>query len=247
MSITMQVPIYFDYAATTPIDPRVAQQMSDCLVQDGNFGNPASRSHMYGWKAEEAVENARRQVAEQVAALTKSERQTLAAHGVRLGQFGVYLPALLKPKAAELRALLWSVHGARPAPALPWGRNSLSLDGEVPDALLWACGYRTAGTLAVRIDRLEALARAARKLAKQGPFGPTPALRDIVGCGTKDFPAVMAALGFRWTEDAAGGRFERRPAKRKAPRRRAGGSPGSAEEPKPCSPFAVLKQLTIRE
>ncbi len=60
----MQRPIYFDYAATTPIDPRVARQMSDCLLRDGNFGNPASRSHMFGWKAEEAVENARRQVAE---------------------------------------------------------------------------------------------------------------------------------------------------------------------------------------
>ncbi|MGI9285388.1 MAG: IscS subfamily cysteine desulfurase [Pseudomonadales bacterium] len=60
----MQLPIYFDYAATTPIDPRVAQRMGDCLVLDGNFGNPASRSHMFGWKAEEAVENARRQVAE---------------------------------------------------------------------------------------------------------------------------------------------------------------------------------------
>ncbi len=60
----MQLPIYFDYAATTPIDPRVAQQMSDCLLRDGNFGNPASRSHLFGWKAEEAVESARRQVAE---------------------------------------------------------------------------------------------------------------------------------------------------------------------------------------
>ncbi len=60
----MQLPIYFDYAATTPVDPRVAQQMSDCLLRDGTFGNPASRSHVFGWQAEQAVENARRQVAE---------------------------------------------------------------------------------------------------------------------------------------------------------------------------------------
>jgi len=62
----MRVPIYFDYAATTPVDPRVAQKMSECLLAEGNFGNPASRSHKFGWEAEEAVEIARRQVADLV-------------------------------------------------------------------------------------------------------------------------------------------------------------------------------------
>ncbi|WP_271273310.1 IscS subfamily cysteine desulfurase [Aliamphritea hakodatensis] len=60
----MKLPIYFDYAATTPVDPRVAEKMIECLTIEGNFGNPASRSHLYGWKAEEAVETARRQVAD---------------------------------------------------------------------------------------------------------------------------------------------------------------------------------------
>ena len=60
----MQKPIYFDYLATTPVDPRVVEKMTHCLSMEGNFGNPASRSHLYGWKAEEAVENARRQVAD---------------------------------------------------------------------------------------------------------------------------------------------------------------------------------------
>lgn len=60
----MQRPIYFDYLATTPVDPRVAEKMSHCLSMDGNFGNPASRSHLFGWKAEEAVENGRREVAQ---------------------------------------------------------------------------------------------------------------------------------------------------------------------------------------
>lgn len=62
----MHNPIYLDYAATTPMDPRVAQRMAACLTLDGNFGNPASRSHLIGWKAEEAVEEARRQVADLV-------------------------------------------------------------------------------------------------------------------------------------------------------------------------------------
>lgn len=55
--------VYLDYAATTPVDPRVAQKMSACLLVEGNFGNPASRSHVFGWEAEEAVEHARTQVA----------------------------------------------------------------------------------------------------------------------------------------------------------------------------------------
>lgn len=59
----MKLPIYFDYSATTPVDPRAAKKMMDCLTLDGNFGNPASRSHLFGWKAEEAVEEARSQVA----------------------------------------------------------------------------------------------------------------------------------------------------------------------------------------
>ncbi|MCH2339858.1 IscS subfamily cysteine desulfurase [Pseudomonas sp. NPDC047963] len=62
----MKLPIYLDYSATTPVDPRVAEKMVECLTAEGNFGNPASRSHAFGWKAEEAVENARRQVAELV-------------------------------------------------------------------------------------------------------------------------------------------------------------------------------------
>ena len=62
----MKLPIYLDYSATTPVDPRVAAKMMECLTLDGNFGNPASRSHLFGWKAEEAAENGRRQVAELV-------------------------------------------------------------------------------------------------------------------------------------------------------------------------------------
>ncbi|WKD51631.1 IscS subfamily cysteine desulfurase [Microbulbifer spongiae] len=60
----MKLPIYLDYAATCPVDPRVAAKMAQQLTMEGNFGNPASRSHLFGWKAEEAVEDARRQVAE---------------------------------------------------------------------------------------------------------------------------------------------------------------------------------------
>ena len=60
----MQFPIYLDYSSTSPCDPRVAAKMAECLTLEANFGNPASRSHKFGWKAEEAVESARKQVAD---------------------------------------------------------------------------------------------------------------------------------------------------------------------------------------
>ena len=59
----MHLPIYLDYSATTPVDPRVAERMCACLTPEGTFGNPASRSHYYGWEAEKLVDEARANVA----------------------------------------------------------------------------------------------------------------------------------------------------------------------------------------
>jgi cysteine desulfurase len=67
----VKLPIYLDYAATTPVDPRVAEKMCTYLTTDGIFGNPASRSHSFGWQAEEAVEEARAHVAALVNASPK--------------------------------------------------------------------------------------------------------------------------------------------------------------------------------
>ncbi|WP_168012479.1 aminotransferase class V-fold PLP-dependent enzyme [Halomonas salinarum] len=64
----MSAPVYLDYAATTPVDPRIAEIMARHLTMDGTFANPASRSHIAGWLAEQAVEGARRQVADLIGA-----------------------------------------------------------------------------------------------------------------------------------------------------------------------------------
>ena len=66
--MSVQVPIYLDYSATTPVDERVAEVMGRYLTREGSFGNPASRSHSFGWSADEAVSRARGQVAELVGA-----------------------------------------------------------------------------------------------------------------------------------------------------------------------------------
>ena len=83
-------PIYLDYSATTPIDERVVTEMLKYMGPQSNFGNPASRSHSYGWEAEAAVENARKQVADLVGANPKeivftsgaTESDNLAIKGV---------------------------------------------------------------------------------------------------------------------------------------------------------------------
>jgi len=86
----MSSPIYFDYSATTPVDKRVAELMCQYLTNEGVFGNPASRSHQYGWDAEKAVEKAREQVADLINADAKeiiwtsgaTESDNLAIKGV---------------------------------------------------------------------------------------------------------------------------------------------------------------------
>jgi len=86
----MKLPIYLDYAATTPVDKRVADKMCEYLTVDQQFGNPASRSHQFGWSADEAVKEARQNVAALVNADPKeivwtsgaTESDNLAIKGV---------------------------------------------------------------------------------------------------------------------------------------------------------------------
>lgn len=68
---TLNIPVYMDYSATTPVDERVASKMAECLTRQGHFGNAASRSHSFGWKADELVEEARGHVAALIGAYPK--------------------------------------------------------------------------------------------------------------------------------------------------------------------------------
>lgn len=103
-------PLYFDYAATTPVDERVIQVMVECLGFDGNFGNPASSSHAFGQHARRSVEHARRQVAQLVGAQSEqiiwtsgaTESNNLALKGVvqaRGASPGHVITSLIEHKA----------------------------------------------------------------------------------------------------------------------------------------------------
>ena len=60
---SLSIPIYLDYSSTTPVDKRVAAKMAECLTLDGAFGNPASRSHSFGWDSDKLIKDARQNVA----------------------------------------------------------------------------------------------------------------------------------------------------------------------------------------
>ena len=90
MSATIKTPIYLDYSATTPVDKQVADKMMKYLTIEGDFGNPASRSHAFGWATEEAIDTARNQVADLINANPKeiiwtsgaTESDNLAIKGI---------------------------------------------------------------------------------------------------------------------------------------------------------------------
>ncbi len=148
----------------------------------------------------------RRQVATLLQACTTDAKKQLAAAGVRLGLTHLYFTALGKPASVVVRAALWTAHaGHLPAPAPPPdGSVSFPRDPAVPDAFYAACGYEPIGGRAYRVDMLDRTAIEVKKLAKAGPFAPTPALLSWLGASPDDLAAVMDSLGFAADDE---GRF----------------------------------------
>ena len=111
----MKKPVYMDYAATTPVDPVVAEEMSRYLTIDGVFGNPASRSHAFGWQAEAAVENARKQVADLINADPReivwtsgaTESDNLAIKGAVAGRDNPHVVTSIVEHKAVVDSVRW--------------------------------------------------------------------------------------------------------------------------------------------
>jgi ATP-dependent RNA helicase SUPV3L1/SUV3 len=189
-------------------------------------------------------------VAEQRGALDLDDHKALARLGVRFGTESVYIEAMLKPRAAGLRALLWAVWNGASTPVVP-DSVAQPRDPAVSELAYAAMGYRVLGPQVLRIDRVERLAAAARRLARQGPFGATPALATLAGCPVDALAAVLAALGYRVVPGSDGapnfhtrkrGRERSRHGKPDAPRHaRRRGKDKDAE----ASPFAKLRELRL--
>ena len=177
----------------------------------------------------------RHAVADQLAALTGPEHQSLTSAGVHIGQAAVHLPALRGRASLALRALLWAcARGQDPAAvgaALPHGRSVPANAVTLPAEFMAACSYLPAGPLYVRVDRLEGLATRLRGLAKRGPFAATDDLGIAIGAAPADLAGVLAALGYRAMPGMV---FVPRPASRRA-------RPAAA--PDVHSPFAGLHKL----
>ncbi len=179
----------------------------------------------------------RDEVVEQVRALDQPERHKLRRLGVTFGETSLFMPALLKPDAAALKGLLWSIRYNAPvaAPPLP-GLTSLVVPPDRPRDPRWwlAAGFVRTGERAIRIDMLERVALLARKAAEGGPFTPTVDMLSLLGCGTADLPPVLRLLGY--VPDEAD-KFRRKPHGK-------GRRPRKVEVPvDEHSPFARLKEL----
>ncbi len=177
-------------------------------------------------------------VATQRAALGGRDRKALARLGVRLGTETVYLDAILKRDAASFAAMLWAVRNATALPSLPGGVAS-PRDPGVAEAAYAAMGYRVLGVRVLRVDKVERLAAAARRLARQGPFGPSPELAALAGSSLHDLAATLTSLAYRAVHDGNGVIFH---ARRQARRRAATG-----RVPRADSPFAKLATLRLAQ
>jgi ATP-dependent RNA helicase SUPV3L1/SUV3 len=134
------------------------------------------------------------------AALAPELRARLRALGVRAGRFALFLPALLKPQAAALRARLWSVReGCKLPDAAPPGAVSIAPPPGWPEDFAAAMGWLTAGPLLVRLDIAERLAAELAFLTRRGPTALPSTLASRLAVGRDLLPATLRALGFRLT------------------------------------------------
>ena len=168
-------------------------------------------------------------------ALGAADRERLTRLGVRFGVRHVYLPAMLKPRAIELRGRLWSVHHRAPGLAAPAPDRAAFAGAELPPGFAAAIGAEALGATCLRVDLVERLAARLRALARAGPFTLTPELLTLSGLPAADLRPVVEALGYGLDSD------ERYVRSRSRPRRA-----GRRVEPRGgTSPFAALRGIRL--
>ncbi|NYS25033.1 helicase [Rhodobacteraceae bacterium 2376] len=140
----------------------------------------------------------REKVAQDVRALDQDARGSLRKHGVRFGQFTVFLPLLLKPAPTRLRLVLASLHAGRDEfpESPPPGLVTIPNLAEVPPEDYLLAGYRPSGERAIRVDMLERLADLLRGQDSRGGFEATADMLSITGLTLEQFADLMAGLGY---------------------------------------------------
>ncbi len=185
------------------------------------------------------------QVRDLAAARGPHDRKALAKLGVRFGTETVFMPRLATAPVMPVAAVLWAVfHNGQAEKPTPYPQTPTAwfpADPEVPDGFYRALGYRRAGQVAIRADRLEALAAAARRLGRQGAFAATPELARDAGLPAKVLVPALESLGYGFTPATAGGVVFRM-------RRSPGPARGRDLMPpdNPVLPFAQVRQLKSR-
>lgn len=141
----------------------------------------------------------RAQVAEDVKALDQDARGALRKHGIRFGQFTIFMPLLLKPAPTRLRLVLWSLaKGLNEFPeSPPPGLVTIPVEADAPQGADTMSGYRNAGARAIRIDMLERLADMLRGEDSRGGFEAKADMLSITGMTLEQFAELMQGLGYK--------------------------------------------------
>ena len=141
----------------------------------------------------------RDQVQGEVKDLDQDARGALRKHGVRFGQFTVFLPALLKPAPTRLRLVLWALNAKLDEfpESPPAGLVTVPAVADAPEGYYAMAGYRLAGARAIRIDMLERLADLLRSQDSRGGFEANPDMLSITGMTLEQFADLMGGLGYK--------------------------------------------------
>ncbi|WP_171174503.1 helicase-related protein [Ruegeria sp. HKCCD8929] len=179
----------------------------------------------------------RADVAQEVKDLDQDARGALRKHGIRFGQFTIFMPLLLKPAPTRLRLVLWSLAGGLQEfpEAPPPGLVTVPTANDAPTGYDTMCGYRAAGERAIRIDMLERLADMLRSEDSRGGFEAKADMLSITGMTLEQFADLMQGLGYKAER---GEREKVKPAPVEATPETAEATPTEAEAEAPEQPAA---------
>ena len=189
----------------------------------------------------------RKMAKSQIDALTKTDRNQLKKMGVQIGSIRIYFPSLLKPEPAKILGLLWAIRNKNIKfnATLQHGRVSLP-SNQFPKGYLEASGYHTTGRLAIRFDILERIAQYSWKRIRKGSFVTDSHLLSLAGCKNEDLTEILNELGFSISLNASSGNgltVKKRVLKFDKQKKFKNSNETKID---PNSPFAILKEISIR-